>query len=132
MTHQTPKAFDFGGEPAPSPDPVERPAVPQAFDFGDAHDPAAAPQPARDSAPKALSFDDLPAAPAPAGAPPIAVTKALFESEDHPAVRDALACTQADFPALFAHAEQRLAALFRRILPVRLSLVTDWAEAPLL
>jgi hypothetical protein len=33
---------------------------------------------------------------------------------------------------LFAHSEQRLAALFRRILPVKLSLVTEWGEAPLM
>ena len=38
----------------------------------------------------------------------------------------------ADYPALFAQSEQRLAALFRRILPVKLSLVTEWAEGPLM
>jgi hypothetical protein len=127
MTHQTPKAFDFGGEPEPSPDPV----VPRVFDFGDAQD-SAAPPLAASTPPKALSFDDLPAVPAPSGAAPIAVAKALFDSEDHPAVRDALAIAWADYPVLVAHAEQRLAALFRRILPVRLALVTEWAEGPLM
>jgi hypothetical protein len=131
MTHQTPKAFDFGGEPEPPPDPVERSAVPQAFDFGDAQG-SAAPLPARDSAPKALSFDDLPAVQAPSSVTRKAVASALFESEDHPAVRDALATARNDYPALFEHAEQRLAALFRRILPVRLLLVTEWAEGPLM
>ena len=63
---------------------------------------------------------------------PKAAAKALFDSEDHPAVRDALATARADYPVLFEHSEQRLAALFRRILPVRLSLVTEWAEAPLM
>ncbi|QNA87760.1 hypothetical protein G4G28_03470 [Massilia sp. Dwa41.01b] len=58
--------------------------------------------------------------------------RALFDSEDHPAVRDALAMASVDYPTLFAHAQARLAALFRRILPVKLSLVTDWAEAPLM
>ena len=43
----------------------------------------------------------------------------------------ALALASADFPLLFAQAEGRLAALFRRILPVRLALVTEWAEGPL-
>ena len=109
MTHQTPKAFDFGGEPEPIPDPVKRPAVPQAFDF-----------------------DDLPAAPEPPGVTPKAAARALFDSEDHPAVRDALAIACADYPVLFQHSEGRLAALFRRILPVRLSLVTEWAEGPLM
>lgn len=106
MTNQTPKAFDFGEE-EPLPDSVDRPAVPQAFDFGDVQ-------------------------PAPSGVPAKAAPKALFESEDHPAVRDALATVRTDYPLLFAHSEQRLAALFRRILPVKLSLVTDWAEAPLM
>jgi hypothetical protein len=130
MTHQTPKAFDFG-EPEPPPDPADRSAVPQVFDFGDAQG-SAAPPLTGNSAPKALSFDDLPAAPAPSGVTPIPVARALFESEDHPAVRDALASACADYPVLFEHSEQRLAALFRRILPVRLSLVTEWAEAPLM
>lgn len=127
MTHQTPKAFDFGAEPEPS-DPPGRPGAPKAFDFGDAHGAAAAPRPA--APPSAFSFDDLPAAPF--AAAPNAVARALFDSEDHPAVRDALATARADYPVLFAHSEQRLAALFRRILPVKLALVTEWAEAPLM
>jgi hypothetical protein len=101
MTNQTPKAFDFGEEPAPS-----------------------------STQPKALSFDDLPEAPA--SVPSRAAPKALFESEDHAAVRDALATVRTDYPLLFEHSEQRLAALFRRVLPVKLSLVTDWAETPLM
>jgi hypothetical protein len=56
----------------------------------------------------------------------------LFASEDHPAVRDALALASRDYPQLFAHSQPRWSALFRRLLPVRLALVTDWAEAPLL
>lgn len=127
MTHQTPKAFDFGEEPEPSTAPAKIDAVPQSFDFGE--EPAA---PAPVSPPRALSFDELPAAPAPSGAMPKAVAKALFDSEDHPAVRDALALGWADYPGLFEHAEQRMAALFRRILPVRLKLVTEWAEGPLM
>jgi hypothetical protein len=63
---------------------------------------------------------------------PKAVAQALFDSEDHPAVRDALALAWADHPGLFEHAEQRMAALFRRILPVRLQPVTEWAEAALM
>ena len=131
MTDQTPKAFDFGGEPEPPADPVNRPAVPKAFDFGDAQD-SAAPL-ARDRAPGALSFDDLPPVPADSGVTakkPVA--RALFDSEDHPAVRDALATVRTDYPVLFGHSEQRLAAMFRRILPVRLALVTQWAEGPLM
>lgn len=128
MTEQTPRAFDFGAEPEPPADPARPPAVPQALDFGDAPDGA---PPAAGSPPRALSFEDFPAAP-PSAVPPKAAPRALFESEDHPAVRDALAIARADYPDLFAHAEQRLAALFRRILPVRLALVTDWAEAPLM
>jgi hypothetical protein len=131
MTHQTPKAFEFGGEPEPAPDPVNGSAVPRAFDFGDAQA-SSTPPPERDSAPKALSFDDLPAGTAPSGVTRKAVARALFESEDHPAVRDALAIARGDYPGLFEHSEQRLAALFRRILPVRLLLVTEWAEGPLL
>ena len=104
MTNQTPKAFDFGEEPVPAPDQGTTP-------------------------PKALSFDDMPEAPA---LPAKAAPKALFESEDHPAVRDALSTVRADYPLLFEHSEQRLAALFRRILPVKLALVTGWAEAPLM
>ena len=128
MTHQTPKAFDFGEEPEPPAEPVARPAAPRAFDFGGEPEPPAAPE--RNGPPRALAFDDLPAAPS--GAPPKAAPGALFDSEDHPAVRDALALASADFPLLFAHAQGRLAALFRRILPVRLALVTQWAEAPLM
>ena len=105
MTHQTPKAFDFGDEPALPPEP----AVPKAFDFGEAELAAAAT----------------------AHMPPKAAPRALFDSEDHPAVRDAIATIRADYPVLFAHSEQRLLALFRRILPVKLALVTEWAEAPL-
>ena len=130
MTEQTPKAFDFGEEPEPAPDPAGRAPVPRAFDFSDMEEGAA--PPGSGSPPKALSFDEAPAPPAPSGPAPVAAPKALFESEDHPAVRDALAAARADYPALFAHAEQRLAALFRRILPVRLALVTQWAEGPLM
>ena len=107
MTNQTPKAFDFGEEPVPAPDPADLPAVPRAFDFTDVQ-------------------------PAPSGLPPKTAPRALFESEDHPAVRDALSTVRTGYPVLFAHSEQRLAALFRRILPVKLALVTDWAEAPLM
>lgn len=134
MTNQTPKAFDFGEEPVLPPDPVDRPVVPKAFDFGDAEVSSSAPQPVPpvpgSTQPKALSFDDVPEAPA--GMPRKAAARALFESEDHPAVRDALTTVRTGYPALFEQSEQRLAALFRRILPVKLSLVTDWAEAPLM
>lgn len=137
MTQQTPKAFDFGEEPDPPAVPVEQAvesaaepaAVPRAFDFGE--EPAAA-APAGGSPPRALAFDDLPAVPAPLSLPPKSAARALFDSEDHPAVRDALATASADFPDLFAQAEGRLATLFRRILPVRLALVTQWAEEPLM
>src|SRR5690349_10849611 len=98
----TPKAFDFGGEPEPAPDP----AVPRAFDFGNTQD-AAAP-PASAGPPKALSFDDLPPAPARSSLTAKTPAKALFESEDHPAVRDALEIARADHPALFAQSEGRL------------------------
>ena len=129
MTDQTPKAFDFGEEPAPAsepaPEPVAPALTPKAFDFGDA--PAV---PA--SAPRALSFDDVPAAPASSSVTRKAAPRALFDSEDHPAVRDALAIAKDDYPVLFDQAEGRLAALFRRILPVRLALVTQWAEEPLM
>jgi hypothetical protein len=116
-----PKAFDFGADAAPPDDGVPA-AVPKALDFGEEAAAPAAP-------PKAMSFDDLPPAPA-ARAP--AAPRSLFDSEDHPAVRDALAHARSDYPVLFGHSEQRLAALFRRILPVKLALVTDWAEAPLM
>lgn len=130
MTKQTPKAFDFSEESAPPPAPGERPVAPQAFDFGDVHESSPAPV-AATTPPKALSFDDLPHAPPPK-TPPKTVPRALFESEDHAAVRDALATVRINYPVLFEHSEQRLAALFRRILPVKLSLVTQWAEAPLM
>ena len=129
MTHQTPKAFDFGEDPEPAPAPVAPPAVPRPFDFGS--DEAAEPL-APASPPRALSFDDLPPLPSASSVPSKPVAKPLFESEDHPAVRDALERARAEYPELFAQAEQRLAALFRRILPVRLALVTEWAEAPLM
>lgn len=106
MSDPTPRAFDFGAEEQPA---AGRPAVPQAFDFG-----------------------DLGAVPAVSSATAKAVPGALFDSEDHPAVRDALATARADYPVLFEHAEGRFAALFRRILPVRLALVAEWAEAPLM
>ncbi|MDK6075457.1 hypothetical protein [Massilia varians] len=130
MTQQTPKAFDFGAEPELPAEPAGAAPVPQAFDFDDAEQAAAAP-PAGNGPPTALSFDDLPAAPASA-VPSKAVAKVLFESEDHPAVRDALAIAHADYPALSEHAGQRLAALFRRILPLKLPVVTQWAEGPLM
>jgi hypothetical protein len=128
MTNQTPKAFDFGEEPAAAPE--TGPAPPQAFDFGELQEPA--PAPVSVTAPRALSFDDLPEAPANTGLTAKQAPAALFDSEDHPAVRDALATVRSDYPAVFAHSEQRLAALFRRLLPVKLALVTDWAEAPLM
>ena len=133
MTHQTPKEFDFGEAPEPSADPVdpvERPAAPRAFDFSDEQDDSAAPD--RAGPPRALSFDDVPKAPAAATVTKKSAARPLFDSEDHPAVRDALATVHVDYPDVFAHAEQRLAILFRRILPVRLALVTDWAEGPLM
>ena len=105
--------------------------TPKAFDFGDAQDDAAG-KVERGSLPQALSFDDVPAAPASAALTRKTAARPLFDSEDHPAVRDALAIVHADYPDLYAHAEQRLVALFRRILPVRLALVTDWAETPLM
>ncbi|VXB59086.1 hypothetical protein [Massilia sp. 9I] len=123
MTHEKPKAFDFAEEPEASPGS----SGPRAFDFGDEQ--GAAP-PVPSSSPRALSFDDLPSAPE--GLLQKAVARPLFDSDDHPAVRDALAIGRRDFPLLFEHSEQRLAALLRRILPVRLALVTDWAEAPLM
>ena len=124
MTDPTPKAFDFGEEPALPATPAQ--GGPRAFDFGD--EPASA-TPGGDAAPRALSFDDLPPAP---DLPPKPPVRTLFDSEDHPAVRDALALSRADYPALYAQCEQRLAILFRRILPVELSLVAQWAEQPLL
>lgn len=129
MTDQTPKAFDFEQEPEPAPAPAPPAATPKAFDFGDAE--AALPAPPPVLPPRALSFDDLLASPLPRD-PPKAAPKPLFESEDHPAVRDALATVRSDYPALFAHSEQRLLALFRRILPVKLALVTEWGEAALM
>lgn len=125
-----PKPFDFGEAGEAPPDPVKAPAAPRALEFGDTH--AEAAPPVRNSPPRPLSFDDLPAVPAISGLTVKAAPRALFDSEDHPAVRDALAIARADYPVLFAHAEQRFAALFRRILPVRLSLVTEWGEAPLM
>lgn len=130
MTHQKPKAFDFGDAPEPPADPVERPARPRAFDFGDGQEVSAAPD--RNGPPRALSFDDVPKAPAATSVTRKTVARPLFDSEDHPAVRDALATVHAEYPEVFAHSEQRLAILFRRILPVRLALVTEWAEAPLM
>ncbi|MCC2974267.1 hypothetical protein [Massilia sp. IC2-476] len=127
MTQQTPKAFDFSEEAEPSPEPAPRPSGPRAFDFGD-EQLEAAPVPA--SPPRALSFDDLP--PAPEGLPAKAAARPLFDSEDHPAVRDALSIARQDYPLLFEQAEQRLAALFRRILPVNLALVADWGEKALM
>ncbi|UUZ51502.1 hypothetical protein LP420_20360 [Massilia sp. B-10] len=47
-------------------------------------------------------------------------------------MRDAMATIRTDYPLLFAQSEQRLAALFRRILPVKLALVTEWGEEPLM
>ena len=108
MTNQTPKAFDFGEEAVPPPEPAARPVTPKAFDFSDAEVSSRA------------------------SAPPKVAPKALFESEDHPAIRDALSIVRAQHPSLFAHFEQRLAALFRRILPVKLALVAEWAEEPLM
>lgn len=128
MTNQTPKAFDFGDEPTPPDNSAAPAAVPKAFDFGEAEAPARA---VGAMPPKVLSFDDLPEEAAPTALAK-AAPKPLFDSEDHPAVRDALSHVRAEHPALFAHSEQRLAALFRRILPVRLALVTEWGETPLM
>ncbi len=131
MTNQTPKAFDFGEEP----EPAAQPAAPKALDFGGIEETAPATPPAAPpvsvNPSKALSFDDLPEGPLPT-MPPKAAPRPLFDSEDHPAVRDAMATVRADYPALFAQSEQRMAALFRRILPVKLVLVTEWAEEPLM
>lgn len=136
MTNKTPKAFDFGEESAVTRAAVPGTAAPRALDFGDAEASSSTPQaegPMRGAAPpKALSFDDVPEAPASTSVTAKVAPRALFESEDHPAVRDALATVRTDYPAVFQQSEQRLAALFRRILPVKLSLVTDWAEAPLM
>ena len=128
MTDQKPKAFDFGADAQPAVEAASPPVAPRAFDFGDPHEAA----PPASGPPRALSFDDVPAAPAGSGMTAKVVPAALFDSEDHPAVRDALATARADYPTLFAHAEGRFAILFRRILPVKLALVTDWAEEPLL
>ncbi len=130
MTNQTPKAFDFDEEPELPPEPGAKAATPKAFDFGDAEEAAPAPQAA--VPPRALSFDDVLDAPGAPSGPPKAAPKPLFASEDHPAVRDALQTAREDYPLLFEHSEQRLAALFRRILPVKLSLVMEWAETPLM
>ena len=102
--------------------------TPKAFDFGEEEDPA---PPARGGPPKALSFDDLPPVPEDAHVTAKAAPAPLFDSDDHPAVGDALVFAQSDFPQLHAQAQQRMAALFRRLLPVHLAMVTQWAEAPL-
>jgi hypothetical protein len=125
MTDQTPKAFDFGEEPAPPPTPAQGTAGPRAFDFGEEQEAA----PAQAGPPTALSFDDLPPAPDLPAKPPV---RTLFDSEDHPAVRDALALALAEYPALYGQCEQRFAILFRRILPVNLPMVAEWAEKPLM
>ena len=133
MTNQTPKAFDFAEGPELPPVPVDGSLVPRALDFGVVD--GALSQPPRPvsgaTPPKALSFDELPEVPASSAKLAKAVPKTLFESEDHAAVRDAMSAVRTDYPLLFEHSEQRLAALFRRILPVKLALVIDWAEAPL-
>ncbi|MEW7851008.1 hypothetical protein AB2N08_20160 [Massilia aurea] len=126
----TPRPFDFGEAPEAPADPVKGAAAPRALDFGDPH--AESAPIVRDSPPKPLSFDDLPAVPALSNATVKTAPRALFDSEDHPAVRDALALARADYPVLYGHAEQRMAALFRRILPVKLALVTDWGEGALM
>ena len=128
MSKHIPKAFDFGEEAVP-PAPPERAPAPKAFDFGD--EPATRPA-ASGAPPKAMSFDDLPESTTQPAALAKAAPRALFESEDHPAVRDALAMVRSDYPALYGHSEQRFAALFRRLLPVKLALVTEWAEEPLI
>jgi hypothetical protein len=130
MTKKTPKAFDFAEEPVPPLEPIDCPVAPKAFEFGDVELAPAVPAP-NTTPPKPLSFDDMPEAPA-SSVPRKAAPKALFDSEDHPAIRDALAIVRADYPELFKHSEQRLAALFRRVLPVKLALVTCWAEEPLM
>ena len=126
----TPRPFDFGEAPEPPADPGTGPAAPRALDFGDTH--ADAPPPPGNRPPKPLSFDDLQAAPAVSSTALKTTPRALFDSEDHPAVRDALALARAEYPRLFEHAEQRFAALFRRILPVRLALVIEWGEEALM
>ena len=130
MKDQMPKAFDFGDEHAPAPAPAGHPAVPRALDFGDEEGIAA--PPGSGSVPRALSFDDVPGAPASSSLTEKSAPRALFDSEDHPAVRDALAIARSEYPALFEQAEPRLATLFRRILPLKLALVTQWAEGPLM
>jgi len=133
MTIQTPKAFDFGEEEATPSPPVERAPAPKAFDFGETEVGDAAPKTTAPAAsivsPKVLSFDDMPT-PEPA-LPAKAGPKSLFDSEDHPAVRDALARASSEHPAIFGHSEMELARLFRRLLPVKLALVTVWADEPL-
>ena len=131
MTDKTPKAFDFAEEPALPPPAAPPQVTPKAFDFGDAEGSSPAPAVPSSTPPRVLSFYDLPEAPTPASLRK-AAPSALFDSEDHAAVRDAMATVRTDYPVLFGHSEQRLAALFRRILPVKLSLVTQWAEAPLM
>ena len=111
MTNQTPKAFDFGDEPEPGSDAAKQQAAPRAFDFGELEDSPLA----------------QPAMPPKTGQP-----KPLFESEDHPAVRDAMHTIRNDYPLLFEQSEQRMAAMFRRLLPVKLALVTDWGEEALM
>jgi hypothetical protein len=131
MTPQPPKAFDFDDQPEPPAGPAAPAAVPRAFDFGAAEEGAASPSPGAGGPPRALAFDDLPEAPGLSGVPPKAGPAALFDSEDHPAVRDAVALAWADYPLLCEQSAPRLTALFRRILPVKLSLVTQWGEQPL-
>lgn len=101
--------------------------TPKAFDFGETERAPAAPSNASGT-PRAFSFDDEQTAPHPPSRPAVAV---LFDSDDHPAVRDAMSLVRSGHPALFATAEQRLAALFRRILPVQVSLAAQWGDEPL-
>lgn len=116
-----PRAVVLNDLPGSSTNTARTPGV---LNFGSAPATPGARSPA--SEPQALLFShaDRPI-------PEVVPGKTLFACEDHPAVSESISVAKRKFAALYAQEGPRIGRQIRRLLPLSLAVVSNWAEATL-
>lgn len=123
-----PKALSFGSEPVrefsatPAVPPSTSGGGPKPLSFGDEGISPALQAPSCRT-PGALSFSDN--TPALTVVEPV---KALFEKDEHPAMRTAIETARRLFPDMYRREAHRMDAHFRKLLPIRVETVLAWGE----
>jgi hypothetical protein len=129
-----PKALSFGPEPVPAVSAAAMPSAasargveqgcgPKPLSFGPTEVAAQEEPVARSHTPGALSFaESLPTLNV------VEPVKALFEQDAHPAMRAAIETARELFSDMYRRETHRMDAHFRKLLPIRVSSILEWAE----